>query len=131
MGCVAMQEIYIGRIGMATEPGVFRVLVDRLWPRGVSKLGAPWDCWEKTLAPSTALRKWYAHQETHYEEFRQRYVKELEQQQDSRAVNELIQRLARQSVILLTASRVIETSQVPILREFLMSLLNPGGKKTS
>jgi uncharacterized protein YeaO (DUF488 family) len=126
-----MREILMGRIGTLTEPGVFRVLVDRLWPRGVSKLGAPWDYWEKDLAPSTALRQWYAHKEVRYEEFRQRYAQELEQQRDGRAVTELRQRLTRQPVILLTASRVIETSQVPILRAFLVSLPDPSWNETS
>ena len=120
-----MGEILMGRIGTHTEPEVFRVLVDRLWPRGVSKLGAPWDYWEKDLAPSTGLRQWYAHQEVRYEEFRQRYAEELEQQRDGRAVHALRQRLTHQSVILLTASRVIEASHVPILRTFLVSLPDP------
>lgn len=120
-----MRQIFMGRVGTVTEPGVFRVLVDRLWPRGVSKLGAPWDHWEKDMAPSTALRQWYAHEESRYEEFRYRYGQELEQQRDGRAVQEMSQRLICQPVILLTASRVIETSQVPILRDFLLSISHP------
>lgn len=60
----------------------YRVLVDRLWPRGVSKEKAKLDEWNKDVAPSTELRKWFDHQETRFKEFSDRYKKELEAQQE-------------------------------------------------
>ncbi|MGI8902435.1 MAG: DUF488 domain-containing protein [Solirubrobacteraceae bacterium] len=55
----------------------YRVLVDRLWPRGVSRERAKLDDWEKELAPSTELRKWFGHEPSRFDEFRRRYVEEL------------------------------------------------------
>jgi uncharacterized protein YeaO (DUF488 family) len=55
----------------------YRVLVDRLWPRGVSRERAELDGWEKELAPSTELRQWFGHEPSRFEEFRRRYIEEL------------------------------------------------------
>ena len=55
----------------------YRILVDRLWPRGVSKQRAKLDEWEKDLSPSTELRKWFGHEPNHFPEFRRRYIIEL------------------------------------------------------
>jgi uncharacterized protein YeaO (DUF488 family) len=60
----------------------FRVLVDRLWPRGLSKEKAKIDLWIRDLGPSTALRKWFAHDEQKWEGFREKYLLELEDKQD-------------------------------------------------
>ena len=54
-----------------------RVLIDRLWPRGVSRERARLDDWEKQLAPSTQLRQWFGHEPSRFEEFRRRYIEEL------------------------------------------------------
>ena len=62
-----------------------RVLVDRLWPRGLSKRQAAVDHWLRDVAPSTALRKWYGHEPDRWPEFRRRYAAELRQQQDALA----------------------------------------------
>lgn len=114
-----MYELSVGRIGSPVGSGIYRILVDRLWPRGVAKISAPWDLWMKNVAPSTALRKWYGHETTRYEEFRQRYLGELEEQWNDGALSTLWDRWMEQPVILLTATKVIETSQAPILRDFL------------
>jgi uncharacterized protein YeaO (DUF488 family) len=60
----------------AADDGV-RILIDRLWPRGVSKADAAIDQWAKDIAPSTALRKWFGHDPARWQEFRRRYVEEL------------------------------------------------------
>ena len=57
----------------------YRVLIDRLWPRGVSKQKAKLDEWEKELAPSTELREWFGHEPSRFAEFRRRYISELRQ----------------------------------------------------
>lgn len=73
-----MQAIYIKRIyEEASETDVYRILTDRLWPRGISKELAKLDEWNKNLAPSTELRKWYNHEETRFEEFASRYTANL------------------------------------------------------
>jgi uncharacterized protein YeaO (DUF488 family) len=58
-----------------------RILVERLWPRGLTKTAAQIDIWYKELAPSTELRKWYGHQPERWEEFQRRYKQELHEQQ--------------------------------------------------
>jgi uncharacterized protein YeaO (DUF488 family) len=69
------------RLKRAYEPASredgYRVLVDRLWPRGVSKEQARLDEWDKELAPSTVLREWFAHEPSRFPEFRRRYIDEL------------------------------------------------------
>ena len=65
-----------------------RILVERLWPRGLSKKEAKVDIWLKDIAPSTGLRKWFPHDPAKWEEFRRRYYRELDQNRD--AVNELL-----------------------------------------
>jgi uncharacterized protein YeaO (DUF488 family) len=59
-----------------------RVLVERLWPRGISKDAAAFDEWMKDIAPSAELRRWFGHDPARWDEFRQRYAKELNQHQD-------------------------------------------------
>jgi uncharacterized protein YeaO (DUF488 family) len=61
----------------ATSADGFRVLIDRLWPRGVSRERAKLDGWEKDLPPSTELRQWFGHDPSRFEEFRLRYIEEL------------------------------------------------------
>lgn len=72
------------RVKRAYEPAEsadgYRVLVDRLWPRGVSRDRAKLDGWEKELAPSTDLRQWFGHEPSRFEEFRRRYIEELRAQ---------------------------------------------------
>ncbi|MDN5789404.1 MAG: DUF488 family protein [Micrococcales bacterium] len=96
-----------------------RVLVDRIWPRGVKKADLEFDDWNKDVAPSTELRKWYGHDPEKYAEFSKRYRAEL----DSAAGQEALQRL-RDSVhgkrlTLLTATRDVEHSQAAALAEML------------
>lgn len=60
------------------ETDGFRILIDRLWPRGLTKVEAQVDLWLKTLAPSTELRKWFGHDPEKWEEFQKRYFAELD-----------------------------------------------------
>jgi uncharacterized protein YeaO (DUF488 family) len=78
-----------------------RILVDRLWPRGVRKADAAVDHWMKELAPSTALRKWFGHDPARWQEFRQRYERELLQHADQ---IEQLRELARKGPITLVYS---------------------------
>ena len=94
----------------------FRILADRLWPRGIKKEVLALDLWAKDIAPSTELRQSY-HTNNHYEMFKKKYTNEL---LNNPALNDFIAILSKHSVItLLTASKVIELSALPILKEVI------------
>jgi uncharacterized protein YeaO (DUF488 family) len=96
-----------------------RVLVDRIWPRGLAKATARIDEWAKAVAPSTELRRWYSHDPSRFEEFRRRYQAELAEPERRGAVRHL-QELARSGPLtLLTATKDIEHSQATVLVEHL------------
>lgn len=84
----------------APEDGT-RILIDRLWPRGVSKADAALDHWMKEIAPSTDLRKWFRHDPARWEEFRRRYAAEVHQHPD---LLEQLRALARQGPVTLVYS---------------------------
>jgi uncharacterized protein YeaO (DUF488 family) len=96
-----------------------RVLVDRVWPRGVSKAEAHLDEWDKDVAPSTELRKWYGHDPAKFDEFRKRYLAELAQPDQRRAVTKLAALAADGSLTLLTATKDAAISQAAVLAELL------------
>jgi uncharacterized protein YeaO (DUF488 family) len=97
-----------------------RVLVDRVWPRGLTKDAAALDEWAKDVAPSTELRKWYGHDPAKFEEFRRRYAVELAGP-TQRAALARLRGLAEtgKPVTLLTATRDVEHSQAAVLAELL------------
>lgn len=102
----------------AHDDGI-RVLVDRRWPRGVSKVRAELDEWCDAVAPSDQLRKWYGHDPARFEEFRDRYRKELDQAERATALRHLRLMAAHHRLTLLTATRRLDLSQAAILRELL------------
>ncbi len=105
----------------------FRVLVDRLWPRGLSKERARLDLWLREVAPSTQLREWYGHRPERQEEFERRYRQELA---GSEGLHTLVQVCREHPVVtLLTATRDIALSELPILQEVLESTM--GGTATT
>jgi uncharacterized protein YeaO (DUF488 family) len=98
-----------------------RVLVDRLWPRGLAKARARIDLWLKEIAPSTELRQWYGHDPAKFDEFRQRYLHEL-QSDAARAALDHLRALAQQgTVTLITAARDSEHSDASVLRDLLQA----------
>jgi uncharacterized protein YeaO (DUF488 family) len=94
-----------------------RILVDRLWPRGLSKQLLSYDHWPRDLAPSNELRKWYGHDPKRAVEFRRRYLAELVAYRDELAA--LRAMLHGRTATLLTATRDIELSHATVLRELL------------
>jgi uncharacterized protein YeaO (DUF488 family) len=104
--------------GPAADDGI-RVLVDRVWPRGLRKEDARIDEWYKDIAPSTQLRKWYAHDPARFAEFARRYQAELEDPQRARTLEQLRQLAQRQTVTLLTATKNIEISQAAVLVQLI------------
>jgi uncharacterized protein YeaO (DUF488 family) len=96
-----------------------RVLVDRVWPRGMTKEQVQADLWLKDVAPSTALRKWFGHDRSKWEAFKSRYCLELDAQ--SEAVARLLDEAAKGRLTLLFSARDAEYNQAVALREYLLS----------
>lgn len=112
-------EIHIKRIYENADPSDGkRILVDRLWSRGISKENAHLDLWLKEVAPSTELRKWF-HTATpdHWEEFKRRYLNELE---TNSAVEELQYIAVKHTVTLLYSAKDVEHNHAIILRDYLL-----------
>ncbi|WP_302117144.1 DUF488 domain-containing protein [uncultured Limosilactobacillus sp.] len=99
----------------------YRILVDRIWPRGISKVNAHLDKWLKEVGPSTELRKWFNHDVARYPEFRERYLAELaEKPAYYNSLKAIVQnQLSTQNVILLYGARDEEHNQAVILAEKL------------
>jgi uncharacterized protein YeaO (DUF488 family) len=104
----------------ADDDGI-RVLVDRRWPRGVSRARAELDEWCTVVAPSDALRKWYGHVPDRFEEFASRYRKELEEPERASALRRLRLMTSHDRLTLLTATKQVEMSQAAVLVELLRS----------
>jgi uncharacterized protein YeaO (DUF488 family) len=100
----------------ATADGL-RILVDRLWPRGVSKAAARIDIWLKDIAPSTSLRTWFGHDPARWDEFRRRYFGELDKCDD--AVAELRALIAGRTVTFVYAAKDSKHTHALALKQFL------------
>ncbi len=96
-----------------------RVLVDRVWPRGMKKEALDLTEWLRDVAPSTELRKWYSHDPEKFAEFRRRYLAELKWPERRTAVAHLKEIVANGDVVLLTASRDVDRSQAAVLARWL------------
>ena len=96
-----------------------RVLVDRLWPRGVSKERARLDAWVKQVAPSNELRKWYGHLPERFDEFGRRYRAELDDPEHAPALDELRRLAGDGRLTLLTATKQPEISEAEVLLQVL------------
>lgn len=113
-------EIRLRRIYDAVGGSEYRVLVDRLWPRGVSKADAALDEWLKDAAPSTELRRWFRHDPQRFDEFARRYRAELRRAPASGAVAHLLQLADRHSVVILTATHDLAHSGAEVLHRRLI-----------
>ena len=96
-----------------------RVLVDRIWPRGMTKARAALDEWCKDVAPSTELRKWYSHDPAKFEEFMHGYGAELEQAERAEALQHLRDLAADRRLTLLTGSKDVDISEAAVLAAIL------------
>ncbi|MGW5275016.1 DUF488 domain-containing protein [Streptomyces sp. NPDC004044] len=96
-----------------------RVLVDRVWPRGVRKEDAHLDQWLRDAAPSSELRKWYSHEPSRFTEFRRRYRAELRSARHREAAEHLRDLAAHDKLMLLTATKDVDHSQAAVLAEWL------------
>ena len=103
-----------------------RVLVDRIWPRGLRKDAARLDEWAKDVAPSTELRQWYGHDPARFGEFRVRYLSELYGGPQRAALGRLRALASARPLTLLTATRDVEHSQAAVLARLLRQDDQPG-----
>lgn len=114
------RHVQVRRIYDAATPGDgTRVLVDRIWPRGISKARAHLDEWCKQIAPSTELRKWYRHDPKLFDEFVRRYRDELTDSGRAEALAHLHDLTKRQTLTLLTASKAVDISEAAVLADLL------------
>ena len=114
------QEVALKRVYEAPSASDgTRVLVERLWPRGLSKERAHVDVWLKEVAPSAELRKWYSHDPAKLDEFRRRYEAELAVEPAHAALLELRELAARGHVTLVFATHDAELSNAAVLRDLL------------
>ena len=117
--------VRVGRVYDEPSPdNELRVLVDRLWPRGMRKDDARIDLWAKDVAPSTELRRWYGHDPAKSAEFAQRYLAELGSEPAKSALGDLVARARAADVLLLTATKDLELSQARVLRDAIANSLD-------
>ncbi|WP_153558025.1 DUF488 domain-containing protein [Roseimaritima sediminicola] len=95
----------------------YRVLIDRVWPRGVKKEDLSVDAWPKELAPSEELRQWFDHDPEKWDEFRERYFKELDDVGDQ--VSEMIEEAGKRTVLLIYGTKDEEHNQAVALKEWI------------
>jgi uncharacterized protein YeaO (DUF488 family) len=109
------------RLKRAYDPAAstdgYRVLIDRLWPRGVSRKRAKLDEWERELPPSTELRKWFGHEPSRFQEFRRRYMGELGDQRSR--LTELRRRAREGTLTLVYSAHDTEHNDAVVLAEVL------------
>jgi uncharacterized protein YeaO (DUF488 family) len=110
-------SVAIKRVYEPAKSGEYRILVDRLWPRGLSKEEAAIDVWMKDVAPSAALRTWFDHKPERFNEFRKRYLAELA---DNPAIHQL-RALVREhkNAVLLYGARDLHMNQAVVLQEYM------------
>lgn len=113
-------RVRVGRVYDERPAGkVARVLVDRLWPRGMSRDRADLDDWCREVAPSTGLRRWYGHDPERFAEFGRRYRTELDDPERAAALARLRDLARQRTLILLTATRDPSISEAAVLADLL------------
>jgi len=115
---IGIQRIYDDK----GQVSATRVLVDRVWPRGISKDEADLDHWYKEIAPSTELRKWFGHDPKLWAAFKQKYRKELTDDDKREKLGELAEMARSGGLVLLYGARDDEHNQAVVLREVIEEL---------
>ena len=114
--------VNIKRIYSSNDDSGVRILIDRVWPRGISKAEANIDYWIKNIAPTTELRKWYNHDPKLYDDFKEKYKKELLENTDQ---NDALKQLKdiittnNQNILLLFGAKDEKHNHAIVLKEFL------------
>ncbi|MBM7545070.1 uncharacterized protein YeaO (DUF488 family) [Weissella beninensis] len=118
---IKIQRIYSSN---STQPG-YRILIDRLWPRGISKAKANLDDWDKMIAPSNKLRKWFNHDPQKFQKFSEAYRKELaENPETPKFIAKIRLKIANGDIILLYSAKDEDHNQAIVLRNYLQEKLN-------
>lgn len=123
-GAIAGKNIKLKRAyeRLSPDDGA-RILVDRLWPRGVRKADAAIDQWMKEVSPSATLRKWFGHDPARWQEFRRRYTHELREHQ--KEIDQLRALALRGPITLVYAARDQVHNEAVVLRDYLLHRRNP------
>lgn len=117
----AARQIGLKRAYEPAAPGDgYRVLVDRLWPRGVSKQALPLDLWDKDLAPTTKLRQWFGHDPEKWVEFSRQYRRELSSAAQKARLQELLTSAGRRPLTLVYGAKDSLHTHAIVLREVLL-----------
>ena len=116
---IAMKRAYEAA---SAEDG-YRVLVDGLWPRGITKAQLKIDAWMREIAPSAELRKWYGHDPEKWEEFRKKYHAELSKTPRKALLDELVERARKDQLTLVFGARDAERSNAAVLAEMIRAEL--------
>ncbi len=125
---IAMKHVY----EPAAKSDGYRVLAERLWPRGESKVKAKLDAWEKAIAPSADLRHWYDHDPDKWTEFQSRYERELATPAAQAILDDLTERARHGTVTLVYASHAGEISNTAVLLRLIQErLAHTHGKRAS
>jgi uncharacterized protein YeaO (DUF488 family) len=125
---IEIERIYDNPTGENSNS--FRILVDRLWPRGLSKNKIKIDLWLKDIAPTTSLRKWFAHDEKKWDEFKIKYFKELDQNSNSESINKILDKVNEKGLItLLYSAKDEKFNNAVALKEYLEQKLKNKGRK--
>jgi uncharacterized protein YeaO (DUF488 family)/DNA-binding MarR family transcriptional regulator len=111
--------VSVARVYEDTPAGTHRILVDRLWPRGVSRTEADVELWMRDVAPTPSLRQWYGHTPSRFAQFERRYRKELSSGPAHEALTELDAMARTSPIVLLTATRDLHRSGAAVLRDVL------------
>lgn len=113
MGIVRIKRVYDDR----SDDDGFRILVDRVWPRGVSKEKSAIDIWMREVAPSDSLRKWFGHEAPKWEEFKKRYTKEIESSKEFDKLFSIVKK--KGTVTLVYSAKDPEHNQAVVLKELI------------
>ncbi|MQS76660.1 DUF488 domain-containing protein [Companilactobacillus halodurans] len=117
-----MTKLILKRIYDKELPAGYRVLVDRLWPRGMSKVRANLDLWAKQIAPTSELRKWFSHDPNKYAEFKEKYLTEIKDNPYTEEfLNDITAALKKQDVLILYSAKDEEHNDAVVLMEYLNS----------
>jgi len=103
----------------------YRILIDRLWPRGIKKTAAGLGAWLKDLAPSEELRRWFSHDPQRWPEFNRRYLQELEDPAKAPLLKDLFDRARQGTVTLVFAAKDEEKNNAVVMKTFLDDRLDP------
>ena len=117
-----MTEIKLVRIYDHEQPEGYRILVDRMWPRSMSKVKADLGKWDKQIGPTNELRKWFNHEDEKFSEFKEKYIKELDENDFTPEFIETVKdKLKSGDVLFLYGAKNREHNQAVVLKEYVES----------